>query len=1227
MNVLVRFLILFAASALCAVSPALATSIVLPSDDRLIEKSPLIVIATVATSSPVDLDGSIWTETVLQIEETLKGAAAATVTVREPGGELGDRLSVVFGAPEYEPGARVLVFLTPGPEDRYRTVDLLTGKFEHRPGEERGPVWYRDLSAQNVQVLDSLQTSSAASRARSRNAAAFESYIRERVAGRRPPPAYVVSDDVRFGEGPVEGDFTLISEPKVYRWFAFDQGTTVQWRSHGTQPDYSGGGVTELGSAMSAWTGYSGARILYAYAGAASGEPGGLTSSNGVNEILFNDPKNEIAGTWDGQSGVVGTGGFNLVNGPRSWTSTFAADAAHPQGAFNAWEILEGNLVIQDGISPKTGIPSGELAEILAHELGHTLGFGHSADSSALMHASLVGLGPSLRSDDQLAARWLYPGTNGGGGIDPPPTVPLAPSELKVYSLSPESVQIRWKDNATNETLQSVWFQPNGETYRKLGDIPPNTVVANLVGLTPGRTYRVYVTARNEAGESLPSNEIEFTVPLPQLEAAFSVAPPSGTAGLTTFSFSDQSKGAVSSRTWAFGDGASSTLANPTHLYSQPGAFEVSLTVKDSSGKTSTASKSVSVAPAPLFVADFSWSPSPGIAGQAIQFSDLSVGSPTSWSWSFGDGTSTTERHPVKSFAAPGTFTVSLTVSNGLQTSRLDRSVSVHAGSGGSQGVAAEFDVSTSSPFSGQAVTFTDRSSGEPDSWSWDFGDGAQSSSQSPVHTWTVPGTYDVTLIASRNGTSSTRARSLIVREAAESVRMLVPVSAETPGAGGTSWRTELTLYNAGSAAAEVILTYLPDAGIAEKSAHQTIPAGTSVTWARALSEVFEIESGRGGILIESISDAETPRIHASSRTFTNDAVGTYGQFVPAVDLDGGSPNSLWLTGLEASAAFRTNLGWANPESTPVRATLKLLDPSGANLGSREIDVPARSFNQQPLVALFPFLSTQSRAGLTLSITTGGKPLAFYASVVDQRSQDPTFLVASSAPTGGTVIVPVVGRTAGAGGTYWRSDLSLFNPTTNSIALQVRYLAAGADNRTSSAQSLAVSPSRGVVVTDVNDWLGVGPGTGALEITWSSAVQGPVVTSRTYTSREDGGTFGQSIGGVRHDGFRGEAIVPGLRSDGSFRTNVGFVNGGTAHLGVTVQIIAADGRVIAETFLTVAPLSQVQLPLGSLFPALEDPENVGTFTVVGRALGEPTLFVYGSVVDRASGDPIFVAGQ
>lgn len=70
--------------------------------------------------------------------------------------------------------------------------------------------------------------------------------------------------------------------------------------------------------------------------------------------------------------------------------------------------------------------------------------------------------------------------------------------------------------------------------------------------------------------------------------------------------------------------------------------------------------------------------------------------------------------------------------------------------------VVAEFSGSPTSGAAPLEVTFTDLSTGDPDTWAWDFGDGGTSTSQNPTHTFTDPGTYDVELVATRSGDSAT---------------------------------------------------------------------------------------------------------------------------------------------------------------------------------------------------------------------------------------------------------------------------------------------------------------------------------------------------------------------------------------------------------------------------------------------------------------------------------------
>lgn len=81
--------------------------------------------------------------------------------------------------------------------------------------------------------------------------------------------------------------------------------------------------------------------------------------------------------------------------------------------------------------------------------------------------------------------------------------------------------------------------------------------------------------------------------------------------------------------------------------------------------------------------ANFTFAPASPASGQNVQFTDTTTGSPTSWAWTFGDGGSSTARHPGHTFAGAGTYNVVLTASNGTAWSTTSKSVTVGTGSGG----------------------------------------------------------------------------------------------------------------------------------------------------------------------------------------------------------------------------------------------------------------------------------------------------------------------------------------------------------------------------------------------------------------------------------------------------------------------------------------------------------------------------------------------------------------
>lgn len=155
-------------------------------------------------------------------------------------------------------------------------------------------------------------------------------------------------------------------------------------------------------------------------------------------------------------------------------------------------------------------------------------------------------------------------------------------------------------------------------------------------------------------------------------------------------------------------------------------------------------------------VASFTYAPTGGTAPLTVDFTDTSTNAPTSWTWSWGDGTAnSTTRNASHTFAAPGTYQVTLTASNsaGANTAAPVAIVVIPP----VQAPVASF---TASPTTGPVpltVALTDTSTNTPTSWRWTWGDGtAAGATQHPTHTFTAPGTYRITLSAANAGGSST---------------------------------------------------------------------------------------------------------------------------------------------------------------------------------------------------------------------------------------------------------------------------------------------------------------------------------------------------------------------------------------------------------------------------------------------------------------------------------------
>lgn len=323
----------------------------------------------------------------------------------------------------------------------------------------------------------------------------------------------------------------------------------------------------------------------------------------------------------------------------------------------------------------------------------------------------------------------------------------------------PAPFEVKFSDTSTGLPTDWLWEWGDG-TPNSTGREPSHTYI------TPG-TYTVRLTASNALGTSTTSGEVTVTGSAVAPVAAFTSNRSAGVAPLSV-NFTDTSTGAPTTWSWDFGDGgAGATTRTPTRVFTTPGTYTVRLTVSNANG-SSQATKVITVSGAPTTpVAAFDATPTGGNAPLTVQFTNTSTGSPTpSASWTFGDGSpAASATNPSHVFTAPGTYTVTLVVSNAAGSSSTSRTITV------TPPPVAPVAAFTASAQSGRApltVQFTNTSTGAPaPAVTWSFGDGgADSTAANPTRTFAVPGTYDVILRATNVAGAATASKRITVTPA-----------------------------------------------------------------------------------------------------------------------------------------------------------------------------------------------------------------------------------------------------------------------------------------------------------------------------------------------------------------------------------------------------------------------------------------------------------------------------
>ncbi len=279
--------------------------------------------------------------------------------------------------------------------------------------------------------------------------------------------------------------------------------------------------------------------------------------------------------------------------------------------------------------------------------------------------------------------------------------------------------------NTTTGTAPITYNWNFGDGTATSGALNP-THRYNLTGLY---TVRLIATNNGCSDTSIIPNLVSVKDPTARFRAAFNCN------NRKEISFIDSSSNANSWH-WDFGDGDTSILQNPTHIYDTFGNFTVKLTVRNAANSCA-ATRTLTVRVADL---EARFITNNAIAcKQSVILRDTSVGSVSRY-WSFGDGDTSILQRPTHAYAAAGTYIVRLIASDANSCKdTVERNIQV---TGVVLDITASDTFATCPPLS---VRFANNSTGAT-SYAWSFDNGNTSSSANPTALFTRAKVYTVKL-------------------------------------------------------------------------------------------------------------------------------------------------------------------------------------------------------------------------------------------------------------------------------------------------------------------------------------------------------------------------------------------------------------------------------------------------------------------------------------------------
>jgi PKD repeat protein len=707
-----RYSIALGAAVLTAAA-ANATSIVPPANlGELARMSDAVVLAVAGTSETVPRGPLLFTQTSFRVLRSVAGPLEMRdrITVEAPGGEQNGIGWLVPGSPRFEPGGVYLLFLDEKTDGEWLPKMMAYGLLHQIRGRDGSLLLQPFIDREGIELFPLHQTAPAEPIGTYVQSALLP-HLQAVIAGGAWDSRKVLAkaEQLRIeasAESIPSGCAFESYNGTNFRWHVFDSGGSVSIAADQTgDSSLTGGGFSEVQGAIGMWDAVPSTSINLAYGGAQSYAmacTGGQdTPVSGVNIVMFNDPCSDIPDL----SGCSGTLGFG---GP--WFS-FSTNSL-PDGT--TWYTIISQFVVVNNGSGCIG--SLNYQHMMAHELGHGLGFGHVSDPNALMYPSCDGgICNSINSTDITCAQYAYPS---GGGSNPTPTpvntptggAPAAPTGVSASDGTfTDRVRILWNasSGATNYHVYRNTVNNSGSAA-DLGSV--TSTGADDMGAAAGTTYWYWVKAFN-ANDGSPFSAPDTgyragpsATPTPTATTPTAPAAPTGVSA-SDGTFSDRvrivwnaSAGATSYHLYRNTENSSGTAADlgsvignivddtsaavgVTYWY-WVRAFNAGGGSPFSAGDTGYRGGAVPTPtpqPTPTGLsANFTFAPTAPITGQTVQFTDASSLAST-WQWTFGDGQGSATRNPLHTYTTRGTYTVTLRVSNGVGSSQTSKTITVGA--------------------------------------------------------------------------------------------------------------------------------------------------------------------------------------------------------------------------------------------------------------------------------------------------------------------------------------------------------------------------------------------------------------------------------------------------------------------------------------------------------------------------------------------------------------------